>query len=127
MHIQTEQKVAVAILKKRLPDTPTNWRGILMRKINGVEPLIDSVESFRFVWLQQLKLCREHIATANLMGGSFSYNSTSKQYHLNVPFYCPLILLLLLRLKNVVGQNQCLTLRQNHLTLSVLAVVVPVI
>ena len=71
---------AVAILKKRLPDSPTNWRGILTRKIGGKVPVLDSVEAFRFVWLQQLKLCREHIATTNLLGGKFKFNSTSRQY-----------------------------------------------
>ena len=70
-----DELAAVAILKKRLPDSPTNWRGILQRRINGQTPLLDNVEAFRFVWLQQLKLCREHIATANLMGGTFHYTS----------------------------------------------------
>ena len=71
---------AVAILKKRLPDSPTNWRGVLTRKIGGKFPVLDSVEAFRFVWLQQLKLSREQIATTNLLGGKFEYNSTSRQY-----------------------------------------------
>ena len=46
-----EELAAVAILKKRLPDIPTNWRGILMRKIEGEVPVLDCVEAFRFVWL----------------------------------------------------------------------------
>ena len=28
---------AVSILRKRLPDTPTNWRSILSRKVDGIE------------------------------------------------------------------------------------------
>ena len=74
------QLAAVSILRKRLPDTPTNWRSILSRKVDGIEPKFNTVEAFRFVWLNQLKICREHIATANLMGGTFTYNSTSRQY-----------------------------------------------
>ena len=51
-----------------------------MRKIEGEVPVLDCVEAFRFVWLKQLKLCREYIAIANLMGGTFVYNTSSKQY-----------------------------------------------
>ena len=57
------QLAAVSILRKRLPDTPTNWRSILSRKVDCIEPKFNTVEAFRFVWLNQLKICREHIAT----------------------------------------------------------------
>ena len=50
------------------------------KSISGKAPILDCVEAFRFVWLQQLKLCREHIATANLMGGTFTYGPSSSQY-----------------------------------------------
>ena len=79
-HPSAQELNAVAILQKRLPDTPTNWRGILTKNIGEKAPILDRVEVFRFTWLQQLKLCREHIATANLMGGICTYGSSSRQY-----------------------------------------------
>ena len=62
---QEEQKEAVKVLIKRIPDTPVNWRGILLRPLDGVIPKLTSVSVFRFVWLAQLKQCREMIQTVS--------------------------------------------------------------
>ena len=56
------------------------YRGIITKNIGGQASILDCVEAFRFVWLQQLRLCREHIATANLIGGTFTYGHSSRQY-----------------------------------------------
>ena len=37
---------AVAILKKRLPDTPINWRGILTKNIGGKAPILKLIASY---------------------------------------------------------------------------------
>ena len=57
--------------------SPTNWQSILTRKIDGK---LETIEQFRFVWLKQLKTCREQILAANLLGGTFVYNSSSRQF-----------------------------------------------
>ena len=44
-----QMKQAVNDLKKKLPEYPTNWRAILLRKIDGKEPEVTTVARFRFV------------------------------------------------------------------------------
>ena len=46
-----EQTDAVNILVKKIPQTPTNWRGLLFRAIEGIVPKLTSVNVFRYVWL----------------------------------------------------------------------------
>ena len=54
-----EQREAVKVLVKRIPVTPVNWKGILLRPIEGSIPKFTTINKFRFVWLAQLKQCRE--------------------------------------------------------------------
>ena len=77
--ISNEQTDAVNILIKKILQTPTNWRGILFRAIEGIVPKLTSVNVFRYVWLAQLKHCREMIATVNLFGVSCTYLPSSRQ------------------------------------------------
>ena len=49
------QLAAVLGIKKKLSKYPTNWQSILTRKIDGEVPKLNTIEQFRFVWLQQLK------------------------------------------------------------------------
>ena len=74
-----EQTGAVNILVKKIPQTPTNWRGILFRAIEGIAPKLTSVNVFRYVWLAQLKYCREMISTLNLFGVSYTHLPSSRQ------------------------------------------------
>ena len=80
---QMEQ--AVNDLKKKLPEYPTNWRAILLRKIDGEIPEVTTVARFRFVWYKQLEKCREHIALVNHMGGHFVFDASSRQYSSQLP------------------------------------------
>ena len=43
-----EQTDAVSILVKKIPQTSTNWRGILFRAIEGIVPKLTSVNVFRY-------------------------------------------------------------------------------
>ena len=52
---------------------------ILFRAIEGIVPKLTSVNVFRYVWLTQLKHCREMIATVNLFGVSCTYLPSSRQ------------------------------------------------
>ena len=65
-----EQIEAVKVLVKRIPDSPVNWRGILFRPIEGSIPKLTTVNKFRYVWLAQLKQCREMVQTVSLFGVS---------------------------------------------------------
>jgi transposase InsO family protein len=76
---QEEQDEAVKVLVRRIPDTPVNWRGILLRPIAGAIPKLTSVSIFRFVWLAQLKHCRELIQTVSLFGITCIYLPASRQ------------------------------------------------
>ena len=77
--ISDEQTDPVNILVKKIPQTPTNWRGILFRAIEGIVPKLTSVNVFRYFWLAQLKHCHEMIATVNLFGVSYTYLPSSRQ------------------------------------------------
>ena len=74
-----EQKEAVKVLVKRIPDSPVNWRGILLRPLDGAIPKLTTVNIFRFVWLAQLKQCREMIETVSLFGVTCTYLPASRQ------------------------------------------------
>ena len=74
-----EQLEAVKILVKRIPDSPVNWRGILLRPIKGKLPKLTLVNQFRFVWLHQLQQCREMIQTVGLFGVTCTYLPSSRQ------------------------------------------------
>jgi hypothetical protein len=74
-----EQREAEKVLVKRIPDTPVNWRGILLRPIEGSIPKLTTVNKFRFVWLAQLKQCREMIETVSLFGVTCTYSPSSRQ------------------------------------------------
>ena len=78
-----EQREAVKVLVKRIPDAPVNWRGILFRPINGSIPKLTTVNAFRFVWLAQLKQCREMIETVSLFGVTCTYLPSSRQITTN--------------------------------------------
>ena len=80
-----QMKQAVNDLKKKLPEYPTNWRAILLRKIDGEIPEVTTVARFRFVWYKQLEKCREHIALVNHMGGHFVFDASSRQYSSQLP------------------------------------------
>ena len=75
-----EMKLAIANLVKKLPKSPTNWQLLLMRKLDGTISELETVDDFRFIWLAQSKSCREHIYKANLVGGTFAFHASSRQF-----------------------------------------------
>jgi hypothetical protein len=74
-----EQIGAVKILVKRIPDSPVNWRGIIFRPIGGKVPKLTSINQIRYIWLAQLKQCREMIQTVSLFGVTCTYLPASRQ------------------------------------------------
>jgi hypothetical protein len=74
-----EQKEAVKVLVKRIPDSPVNWRGILLLPLEGSIPKLTTVNKFRFVWLAQLKRCRKMIEAVSLFGATCTYLPASRQ------------------------------------------------
>ena len=50
---------AANLLISRLPEQPVNWRAICFRDFNGIKPVIETVEDFRFIWRAQLKRLRD--------------------------------------------------------------------
>ena len=54
-----EELKSANLLISRLPEQPINFRAICTRPFNGVKPIIETVEDFRFVWKAQMKRLRD--------------------------------------------------------------------